>query len=191
MIELTGVLMTADSLRFIPYATVSINNKDKGTTASQQGVFSMICEKGDTVDFTSVGYRKKRYIIPSTLVGNRFSIIQLMTQDTFYLPETIIRPYPSKEQFDYAFKYTDIPDDIYEIARKNTEKNALRAVAENLARDGGENQGAYQNIMRLRTNWEGQQAPQYIFSPLAWADFIKAWKRGDFRKKKKVNYNDN
>jgi len=27
-------------------------------------------------------------------------------------------------------------------------------------------------------------APMNILNPLAWADFIKAWKRGDFKKKK-------
>ena len=29
--------------------------------------------------------------------------------------------------------------------------------------------------------YQGQTPPQNIFSPIAWADFIQAWKRGDFR----------
>ena len=29
----------------------------------------------------------------------------------------------------------------------------------------------------------GQLPPQNIFNPMAWAEFIKAWKRGDFKKK--------
>jgi hypothetical protein len=29
----------------------------------------------------------------------------------------------------------------------------------------------------------GQLPPQNIFNPLAWAEFIKAWKRGDFKSK--------
>jgi hypothetical protein len=27
----------------------------------------------------------------------------------------------------------------------------------------------------------GQLPPQNIFNPLAWAEFIKSWKRGDFK----------
>ena len=30
-------------------------------------------------------------------------------------------------------------------------------------------------------SYMGQNPPQNIFNPLAWADFIQAWKRGDFK----------
>jgi len=29
----------------------------------------------------------------------------------------------------------------------------------------------------------GQVPPQNIFNPIAWAEFIQAWKRGDFKRK--------
>ena len=32
--------------------------------------------------------------------------------------------------------------------------------------------------------YAGQVPPQNIFNPAAWGEFIKAWKRGDFKKKK-------
>ncbi|MBK6329043.1 MAG: carboxypeptidase-like regulatory domain-containing protein [Bacteroidetes bacterium] len=91
-IELTGVVMSADSLRYLPFVSVVIKNKDDGTTSNDRGVFTLIADKGDTLEFTSVGFRKKRYVIPNNLSSNRYSVIQLMTQDTFYLPNTIIRP---------------------------------------------------------------------------------------------------
>jgi hypothetical protein len=131
-----------------------------------------------------MGYRKKRYIIPKELSSNRYSVIQLMTQDTFYLPVTIIRPQLSKSQFEQAFKTWDIPDDKYETARKNTEFQTMRMLVFNLAKDGRENQHAYQNIQAQRNYWAGGQPPMTIFSPLAWMDFFKAWKRGDFRRKR-------
>jgi hypothetical protein len=183
-IELSGVVMTADSIKFIANAGITITNKQYGTLASNMGVFSIIAERGDTLEFTCVGFKPQQYVIPQSLTGTRYSIIQLMVQDTFYLPETIIRPGPSKEKFDYAFKYWEIPDDRYEIARKNTEKNAMRIVSNNLAYDGSENQATYQRILAERNTWAGQLPPQRIFSPLAWMDFFDAWKRGDFKKKK-------
>ncbi len=33
--------------------------------------------------------------------------------------------------------------------------------------------------------YEGQFKPQNVFNPVAWKQFIEAWKRGDYKKKKK------
>jgi hypothetical protein len=183
-IELTGVVMSADSLRYLPFVSVVIKNKDDGTTSNDRGVFTLIADKGDTLEFTSVGFRKKRYVIPNNLSSNRYSVIQLMTQDTFYLPNTIIRPSLSKEEFDKAFKTWHIPDDKYETARKNTEYQTMRMLAFTLPKDGRENQSTYQQILTQRNYWAGQQPPMTIFSPLAWYEFYKAWKRGEYKRKK-------
>ncbi len=183
-VELSGVIMTADSLRYLPFANITVPKKNIGTYTSNQGVFSLIVEKGDVVQFSYQGFRKKYFKVPDTLTSARYSIIQLMTQDTFYLPETIIRPVMQRDEFDKAFRTWDIPDDKYEIARKNTEMQTIRMMAMVLPRDGRESQHVYQNIMAQKNYWAGQVAPMPIFSPLAWAEFFKAWKRGDFKKKK-------
>ena len=186
MVELTGVVMSSDSLRYLPFVTISIPSKNSGTLSSEKGVFTLIAEKGDTIEFTCMGYRKKRYVLPKELSSPRYSVIQLMSQDTFYLPVTIIRPQLTKEQFEQAFKTWDIPDDKYEIARKNTDFQTMRILNMTLAKDGRENQSAYQVNMAQRNYWAGQQPPMTIFSPLAWMEFFRAWKRGDFRKQKKA-----
>ena len=33
--------------------------------------------------------------------------------------------------------------------------------------------------------YTGQMKPQNIFNPIAWKNFIDAWRRGDFKKKEK------
>ncbi|MBU3675765.1 MAG: carboxypeptidase-like regulatory domain-containing protein [Chitinophagaceae bacterium] len=184
LVELTGVIMSSDSLRYLPYVTISVINKNQGTMSSERGVFSMVAEKGDTLDFTCVGFRKKRYIVPNDVPSNRLSVIQLMSQDTFYLATTIIRPQLSAEEFERAFRTWDIPDDKYETARKNTEYQTMRMLAFMMPRDGRENQQVYQNLQVQRSYWAGQQPPMTVFSPLAWAEFFKAWKRGDFKRKR-------
>jgi hypothetical protein len=184
-IELTGVVMTADSLRYLPFANVTVPKKDIGTYTSGKGVFSIIVEKGDVVQFSYQGFRKKYFKVPDTLSNLRYSVIQLLTQDTFYLPETIIRPALSANEFDKAFRTWDIPDDKYEVIRKNTEMQTLRTMALTLPRDGRESQHVYQNLLAQSNYWSGQAVPpQRLFSPLAWADFFKAWKRGDYKRKK-------
>ncbi len=88
-----------------------------------------------------------------------------------------------KEQFERDFLNTKVPDDELEIARKNNDENKRRYLAANLSRDGKE--AVTQYISRQATNmsYTGQVPPQNILNPLAWAEFIKEWKRGDFKNK--------
>mgnify|MGYP003614297696 FL=1 len=183
-IELTGVVMSNDSLRYLPFVTVYVRSKDDGTSTNERGVFTLIVDKGDTLEFSSIGFRKRSFVIPKDIQSNRYSLIQLMSQDTFYLPTAIIRPQLSKEEFDKAFTTWRIPDDKYETARRNTEYQTMRMLAFTMPKDGRENQGVYQQMQSQRTYWAGQQPPMTIFSPLAWYEFYKAWKRGDYKRKK-------
>ena len=176
--------MSADSLRYLPYVTVLLPTQNRGTMTSEKGVFSIIVNKGDTLEFRSIGFRKKRYVVPPNLEGNRYSVIQLLTQDTFYLATTIIRPHVSQAEFERDFKKLYIPDDKVEMARKNTEQQTIRLLAAISPRDGRENQHVYQNQQAQKNYWAGQQPPMTIFSPLAWMEFFNAWKRGDFKRKK-------
>jgi hypothetical protein len=183
IVQINGVTITADSLRAVPGTTVTVKNKYRGVSSSDQGVFSLVCYKGDTLEFTAIGFRPKTYVVPERIKGQYFSMIQLMVQDTFYLPETIVRPLPTREQFDYAFKHWRIPDDQYEIARRNTDALTLRAIAYTLPRDGRENQAVYQASMARDAIYYGQVRPSNITNPVSWAEFFEAWKRGDYRRK--------
>jgi len=183
IIQINGVSMTADSLRAVANVTVLVKNKNRGVESGPQGVFSIVCLKGDTLQFEALGFRSKEFPVPTDIQGHYFSLIQLMTQDTFYLPETIIRPLPGKGEFDYAFMHWQIPNDKYEIARRNTDALTLRALAAILPRDGRESQSQYQNMQAQAAVYYGQQKPMNILNPLAWAEFFEAWKRGDFRNK--------
>ncbi|MCB0699515.1 MAG: carboxypeptidase-like regulatory domain-containing protein [Chitinophagales bacterium] len=184
IVQINGVTMTADSLRALPGVVVFVKNQNRGAVSSDQGVFSIVAYKGDTLIFTSLGLRGKEVVIPEDIDGHYLSMVQLMVQDTFFLAESIIRPFPTREEFNYAFKYWDIPDDRYERARRNTEALMLRALAYNTPKDGGENQSAYQNMQAQRAVYYGQQPPSNLFNPLAWGEFYEAWKRGDFKKRK-------
>lgn len=189
IVQINGVTMTADSLMAVSDVTILVKNKNRGVESSRTGVFSIVCYKGDTLQFLCLGYRPREFVIPSTIQGQRFSMIQLMVQDTFYLPETIIKPLPTGEQFDYAFLNWRIPADQYEIARRNTDAYVLRALAYTLPKDGHEAQSQYLAQQAKDALYYGtNMRPQNIFSPLAWGEFFEAWKRGDFRKKNSNPY---
>ena len=184
IVQINGVIMTADSLRSVPGATVLVKNKNRGVETNGQGVFSIVLYKGDTLEFTALGYRGKEFVVPTTIKGNFYSMIQLMTQDTFYLPETVIRALPDREHFDEAFRSWHIEDDQYEIARRNTDEMTLRTLATTLQKDGGEFQSSYQRLQANAAVYYGQVQPTNILNPLAWGEFYEAWKRGDYRRRK-------
>jgi hypothetical protein len=184
VVQLYGVVMTADSLEGLDGVSVYVKGKGRGTFTNYQGVFSIAVLKGDEIEFTYIGYKPKTVKIPYNLAGNEFSVIQLMVTDTNYLAATVIRPRPTKQQFERDFVNVTVPDDMYETARQNTEENKRLALMRSLPNDGKE---AVNYVMRQTANratYQGQIPPMNILNPFAWQQFIKAWKRGDFKKKK-------
>jgi len=183
VVQLYGVVMTADSLVGIPAVSVVIKGQNRGTMTNAQGVFSIVVLKGDEVEFTHVSYKPKTVAIRRNLEGNQFSVIQLMVADTVYLPATIIRPRPTADQFARDFVNTEVPDDDIEIARQNTSAAKRRILLQTTPGDGGEATQLQFKQMANRATYQGQIPPMNIFNPAAWADFIDAWKRGDFKNK--------
>ena len=176
--------MTADSLRGIPSASVIVEGKGRGTITSYDGVFSIAVMKGDRITFSGIGFKNNSIQIPHNLESNQYSVIQLLVSDTAYLPATILKPRPTREQFERDFLNNRFPDDAYEIARKNTDEATRRIMLNSLPADGRE---AVNFQLRQQTNkyyYAGQIPPMNIMNPAAWADFITSWKRGDFKRKK-------
>ena len=183
VVQLYGVVMTADSLKGLESVSVVVKGQNRGTITNSRGVFSIVVLKGDVVEFSSIGYKAKSIAIPASLVGNQQSVIQLMVNDTIYLSATIIKARASREQFERDFINTHIPDDNVTIARKNNDEATRRLLMVSLPEDGREASNRYLRQAANKAYYAGQTPPMNIFNPFAWAEFIKAWKRGDFKKK--------
>ena len=180
VVQLYGIVMTADSLKGLESVSVVVKGQNRGTITNNKGVFSIVVLKGDEVVFSSIGYKPKTISIPANLEGNQQSIIQLMVNDTVYLPATIIKARPSRAQF----LNTEVPDDYITIARKNNNEATRKILLANLPTDGRENSSNYLRQTANKAYYAGQAPPMNIFNPFAWAEFIKAWKRGDYKSKK-------
>jgi len=183
VVQLYGVVMTADSLQAVPAVSIMVQGQNRGTLSNEQGVFSIVVLKGDVIQFSSIGFKPKTVIVPKNIPGNQYSIIQLMVTDTVYLAATIIKQRPSREQFERDFLNTKVPDDELEIARKNNNASKRQYIAANLPRDGREAVSQYLSHEAVKLSYSGQIPPQNILNPFAWAEFIKSWKRGDFKNK--------
>jgi len=184
VVQLYGIVMTADSLKGLESVSVMIKGQNRGTITNNKGVFSIVVLKGDQVEFTSIGFKPKTIVIPANLEGNQHSIIQLMVTDTVYLAATIIKARPTRAQFERDFLNTEVPDDYITIARKNNNEATRRVLAANMPTDGREASNRYLRQTANKAYYAGQAPPMNIFNPFAWAEFIKAWKRGDYKSKK-------
>jgi hypothetical protein len=183
VVQLYGVVMTADSLRGLPAVSIVVKGTGRGTLSNGQGVFSIVVLKGDEIEFTCVGFKDRITKIPAQLEGNQYSIIQLMVNDTAFLPAAIIKPRPTREQFERDFVSADVPDDNIEIARKNTDAATRRILMRSLPTDGKESVNMSLAKSAQRYYYTGQAPPMNIFNPMAWGEFIRSWKRGDYKKK--------
>lgn len=186
LIQFTGMVLTDSDgeLVPVPFATVAIVGKGRGTYANFKGFFSIVANKGDKVRFSGIGFRSKTYIIPDTLKNSRYSVVQLLVADTINLPETVIFPWPDRNNFKVEFLAMNVDEDLAERARENLAETRLAAIRNNTVMDANENADYYLRQQAQSFYHIGQTPPMHIFNPLAWAKFFKAWKDGKFKKKK-------
>ncbi|MEO0875945.1 MAG: hypothetical protein AAFY48_15220, partial [Bacteroidota bacterium] len=148
------------------------------------GFFSIVVEKGDQIVFSAVGYRTVEYTIPDSLSDNRYSLVQLMTQDAVNLPETVVFPWPSRDHFKLEFLAMDVTPELQERASRNLANETLERMRSEVATDGVENSSYYLRQQSREYYYIGQRPPMNIFSPVAWKQFFDAWKRGDYKRKR-------
>ena len=183
LIQFSGVVVTHDSLKPVPYTNIIDKTTRRGTISDYFGYFSFVATKGDTLIFSCVGYKKSEFIIPDTLTTNKYSLIQLMYEDTVLLKTAIIYPWPSKEQFAKAFVNTEIPNDDYNRALANLERADMKERMDAIPMNAAMNFKWQQQQYQSKLYYAGQYPPNNLMNPIAWAKFIEAWKNGDFKKK--------
>ncbi|MDC0303547.1 carboxypeptidase-like regulatory domain-containing protein [Flavobacteriales bacterium] len=185
LLQFSGVLLTRDSLEAVSFANVLIKGTQRGTMSDYFGYYSFVAERGDTIQFSYVGYKNAYFVIPDSLNRKNYSLIQMMDIDTIILQEAVIYPWPTKEQFRQAFLELRLPEDDKQRAERNLARADMKERMENMQADGSE---TFKMSMRNHGNqlyYAGQLPPNNLLNPIAWAKFIKAWKNGDFKRKRK------
>ncbi len=182
-VQFSGVVVTGSELEPVPFANIVEKNSFRGTSSDYFGFFSFVARPGDTIIFTSIGFKKSQYIIPDSLVSARYSLIHKIEEDTILLKVKTVYPWPSKEQFKEAFLSLDFNDDL-KRAQNNLDPKVL-ALKENAYETSGAVNFKWQmQQVSSQLYYAGQAPPNHLLNPLAWAKFIKAWKNGDFKRKK-------
>ena len=187
-IQFSGVVVTQDEKTGdavpLPYTNVYIKGSSRGTISAFDGFFSIVALRGDTIRFSYIGYDPVEYVIPDTLSIHFYSVYQIMTQNDVLLPETVIYPWPRKEYFKQELLAMDISNELKILAEQNLADKIVREMIKEVPFDGTESVNLQLNKIADDAVYTGQIKPMRIFDVMAWQKFIKAWKRGDFKRKK-------
>ncbi len=178
LIQLSGVVVSHDSLEQMPFTTVFDKESRRGTIADYYGYFSMVVFPGDTLMFSYYGYKTSSFIVPDTLKENRYSIIHLLHKDTIELPSVTVYPWPSREDFARAFLEMKPYDDALRRAQKQLSGENLAFAASTLSSDASLSFGWAQNQQNTKLYTMGQSPVNNLLNPYSWASFIQAWKSG-------------
>lgn len=187
LVQFSGLVLDGsdESLYPVPYANILVKGKNRGTYSDFKGFFSIVVEKNDTIVFSAIGYKTVEVVIPEKVDDNRYTVVQLMTQDAVNLPETVVFPWPSREHFKLEFLAMDVTPELQERAMRNLANETLERMRSEVITDGNENADYYLRQQAREFYYVGQQPPMNIFNPVAWKKFFDAWKAGDFKKKDK------
>ena len=187
LIQFSGVVVTQDEygeMVPLPYTSIAIKGTARGTHAEIDGFFSLVARKSDTIIFSRLSYETIEIAIPDTLDSKFYSWYQIMSRDDVLLPESVIYPWPSKDHYKIEFLAMDVSNELRERAKDNIAREVLEKMQHAVPPDGAEAYALTQERQFEEFKYSGQYKPQNIFNVASWAQFIKAWKRGDFKKKK-------
>lgn len=168
----------------LPYTNVVVKGTSRGTYTDFDGFFTLIALPGEQVEFSRIGYQTVEIQIPDKLIADRYTWVQIMTENTYTLPEAVIMPWPSKEYFKQEFLAIDISNELREHAMVNLGEDRMRELRDNMPADGREASGMVIRQQARNYIYTGQTKPMNIFNPIAWKNFVEAWRRGDFKRKK-------
>lgn len=182
IVNLSGIIVDGDSAYGVPGVHVIIKNANTGTVSNGVGFFSLPVIEGDTVTFSSVGFKKQQMIIPE-IEGRGLSVLIDLQTDTTFLPVIEVFPYPTEEIFKEAFLALRLPDQHMENVARNLDPRQLQRMAAAMPMDGSSNHRLYMNQQANRISNQFFAPTFSILNPFAWAEFIRSVKRGDLKKK--------
>ncbi len=166
---LTGVVMEADQHVPLPYVNIQLNQTMYGTASDSNGYFSIFVNPGDTLRFSSVGYRTAYFVMPYTITENRYSLIQLMRREAIMLEEVIVFPWPTLDQFKEAFLDAEVPltqQDIVNEVQRDVQKDVKKFELDEYQAD----QLRYQRLYEMNEIFP----PNNFLNPMRWSNFVRS-----------------
>ena len=183
IIQLSGVVVGQDSISGVGGVHVYVPKAGRGTTSNPYGYFAMPVLAEDSIIVSAIGYQKQSFIMPGDK-GVSVTLFIELKPDTTVLPELEIFPYPTEELFKKAVLAVELPNrrDL-ENLDKSLDKDLLRRMYNNEPMSANMNYKYFMDQQMMATSTKYQLPSNPLLNPFAWVKFIKAIKRGDFKRK--------
>lgn len=188
VVQFSGVVVTEDEFGEmvpLPYTAIAIKGTSRGTHTEIDGFFSLVARAQDTLVFSRLGFEDVEQVVPDTLESAFYSWYQVMSEDDVLLPEAVIYPWPSRDHYKIEFLALDVSNEMRQRAEENLAEEILDRMQSAVPPDGENSFEIERQKIQTEYQYAGQYKPQKIFDVVAWSKFIKAWKNGDFKRKKK------
>ena len=183
VVQVSGLVVTGDSLSLLPYCTIFRARDRRGTMTDLRGFFSLPALEGDTLSFSSLGYIEQQVVIPEGGDLHRVNLVQAMSRDTVNMSDAFVYPWPTKERFKQEFLALGLPnkglDPGWEAPVDPVE------VYDRLMEVGLDGQATSSAALAQQAQvaaYAGQAPPVNLHNPVAWAKFIQAIKSGDLKR---------
>ncbi|HCC63690.1 MAG TPA: hypothetical protein DEP62_00635 [Flavobacteriales bacterium] len=183
VVQVSGLVVTGDSLSPLPYCTVFRSRDRRGTMTDARGFFSLPALTGDTLEFSSVGYVSQQAVIPEGGELARVNLVQPMGRDTVTMKDAFVYPWPSRERFRQDFLALGLPNQGLDPAWDSPmdPMDVYDRLSE-VGRDGQSTSSEVLAAQAQQAGYAGQAPPVNLLNPVAWAQFLQALKSGDLRR---------
>ena len=181
-IQLSGVVLSSDSLQQIPFVSVLNKSTNRGMVSDYYGFFSLVVHPNDTLFFKSSGFKLSSFIVPDTLNQNRYSIIHMLQHDVLDLPVVNVYPWPSVEDFARAFVSMKPYDDALRRAQEQLSGKSLAFIAASIENDASMTYSWQRNQNYSKLYSMGQIPANNLLNPYSWSKFLNDWKSGKLKR---------
>lgn len=178
VVQLTGVVFGMDSTEVIPGVHVYTPLGGRGTTTNVYGFFSLPVLEGDSLVFSSVGYKRASYVVPEHREDNSIRVIVTLEEDVTYLDELEVFPYPSEAVFKAAVLAVELPDQRdYDNLQRLLNSDVLREAYWELPASANMNHRFFMQQQQQAIANRFQPVANPLLNPFAWRDFIRSLKK--------------
>jgi len=176
VIQLSGVVLEEDSIsgRPLPGVHVYVQKAGRGTTTNGMGFFSMPVLENDEIIISAVGYDRQYFTVPTGSPEYQ-TIVVTMIQDTTFLQEIVIVPFPTEEVFKQAVLALNMPMEDG-IDQRNFNEELMALMLKTTPMDGYANQRYYLDQWAGSANAKFQPVTNPFLNPFNWAKFFSSLK---------------
>ena len=182
-VQIDGIISDDTGLP-VKYVNVVSRMLGTGSDTDDRGIFSIISVNGDTLFFSSVGFKPAAIRIPENISGSTFTVDLIMYIDTISIGSVLVLPWKTYEEFKQAV-----------IEYVPPEEEMLKNMAKNMAIMDGQiledlyitPEAGYRYAMQTEAEHimtRNQTPVNNILNPFAWTKFIDGVKNGMLRNKK-------